>query len=119
MGHVADVPTDRCIVIADGAAIVVRVGEEVVAFPNRCLHQDSPLADGMVFGGRLTCPLHFWHYDLPSGEHIGRMGALQRYPVTVGPDGEVVVTMPDPQPAMSMREQMLAHAREWDRGDPR
>jgi nitrite reductase/ring-hydroxylating ferredoxin subunit len=119
VGTVADVPEDRCTAIADGAAIVVRVGEDVVAFPNRCLHQDSPLAEGMVFNGRLTCPLHFWRYDLPSGEHVGGMGALDRYPVAIGTDGRVVVTVPDPQPIMSVRERMLQHAREWDRGDAR
>jgi nitrite reductase/ring-hydroxylating ferredoxin subunit len=116
VGPASAVPADRCTAIADGAAVIVRVGAEVVAFPNRCLHQDSPLADGMVFRGQLTCPLHFWRYDLPSGEHVGRMGALERYPVAVGPDGRAVVTVPDPEPALSMRDRLLQHAREWERG---
>lgn len=117
IGQMHDVPSDRCTAIAEGAAIVVRVDAEVVAFPNRCLHQASPLAEGIVQRGQLICPLHFWRYDLPSGEHLGRMGTLERYPVIVADDGQVTVELPDPPPPMSLRDRMLAHAREWDRGD--
>ncbi|CAN5802909.1 hypothetical protein BH23ACT10_BH23ACT10_07190 [soil metagenome] len=113
-GPLADIPTDRCVAIADGRAIVVRVGDRVVAFANRCLHKASPLAGGRVISGRLTCPLHFWRYHLPEGEHVGGQGALSSYPVTTV-DGEVLVDVPEPEVPSSIRKQLLAHAREWDR----
>lgn len=113
-GPFADIPADRCVAIAEGRAVVVRVGDRVVAFDNRCLHKDSPLAGGRVISGRLTCPLHFWRYRLPGGEHVGGQGALPSFPVTTS-DGEVLVDLPDPEPPRSLREQLLAHAREWDR----
>lgn len=116
-GRISDVPDDRCVAIGDGRAVVVRVDDEVVAFPNRCLHQDSELADGRVFDGRLQCPAHFWRYHLPGGEHVGGEGRLQRLPVRVE-DGHVVVDLPDPEPVLSMRERLLAHARDWDRDAP-
>lgn len=116
-GRISDVPDDRCVAIGDGRAVVVRVDDEVVAFPNRCLHQDSPLADGRVFDGRLQCPEHFWRYHLPGGEHVGGEGRLQRFGVRVE-DGHVVVDLPDPEPVLSLRERLLAHARDWDRDAP-
>ena len=44
VGPVADVPDDECVAVGDGQAVVVRVGDELRAFENRCLHQESPLA---------------------------------------------------------------------------
>lgn len=115
-GRVDEVPADRCVAVGAGKAIVARVGDEVVAFENRCLHQDSPLAGGRIRHGRLTCPLHFWRYRLPQGEHLGGEGPLTSYPVEIL-DGEVFVEVPDPEPELSVREMMLRHAREWRRGD--
>ena len=114
MGPLDDVPPDRCVAVADGAVVVVRVGDHVSAFRNRCLHKDSPLADGRVWDGALTCPMHFWRYRLPDGAHTGGRGALPRY-VTEVADGQVYVELPDPGPPQSMRERLLAHARDWER----
>lgn len=117
-GALEDIPADRCTAIADGRAIVVRVGDEVVAFENRCLHQASPLAAAVVRDGVLTCPMHFWRYRLPAGAYLGGEGGrLPAYPVSIE-DGQVVVEVPDPEPARSMRDLLLEHARTWSRGDP-
>lgn len=115
IGLLEEVPTSRCIAVADGAAVVVRVGDAVVAFPNRCLHVGGALDGGRVRDGGLTCPNHFWRYRLADGSHVGGAGSLARYPTEVTGDGSVYVEIPDPEPAISMRERMLAHAREWDR----
>lgn len=112
VGSVEDLPNDRCVVIADGAAIVIRVDGEVVAFRNECLHQASPLAGGLVKGGVLTCPLHFWRYDLPAGTQVGTGQRLESYPVVVD-GGSVCVELPDPEPPRSVREMLLEHAEEW------
>jgi nitrite reductase/ring-hydroxylating ferredoxin subunit len=115
LGPVADLPEDRCVAVGDGRAVAVRVGDEVRVFANRCLHQDSPLAGGIVLRGDLVCPQHFWRYRLPAGEHpVG--GCLPSYPVHVV-DGRAVARLPEPEPVMSMRERLLAHAHDWDRGD--
>ena len=115
-GRLEDVPTDHCVAVGDGAAVVVRVDDGVVAFPNHCLHVGGALAGGRVWDGGLTCPNHFWRYRLSDGEHLGGQGALTSYPTEVTPEGEVYVEVPDPGPQLSMREQLLAHAREWQRG---
>ncbi len=114
LGPLDAIPSDHCIAVADGRVVVARVGDDIVAFQNRCLHQDSKLEGGRIDNGRLTCPLHFWRYDAATGRHLGNRGTLQSYPVEVT-DGEVYVEVPDPEPALSIREMMLRHAREWSR----
>lgn len=109
------VPTDACVEVGGGTAVVVRVGDEVCAYRNRCAHQDSPLAGGIVRDGVLSCPLHFWRYRAATGELIGTRRRLERFPVEVV-DGEAYVDLPDAPPAASLREQLLMRARGYDRG---
>lgn len=113
-GPLDDIPTDSCVAIADGLAIIIRVGDRVVSYQNRCLHMDSPFDGGRVENGRLICPLHFWRYEADSGRHLGRRGTLASYPTEVV-DDEVFVDVPDPEPKLSVREMMLRHAAEWRR----
>lgn len=97
--------------------MVVRVGDQAYAYRNECLHQASPLAGGLVKEGVITCPLHFWRYEATSGVKCGEPGLrLDSYPVRLE-SGTVLVEIPEPAPARSMREMMLDHARDWDRGD--
>jgi HAD superfamily hydrolase (TIGR01509 family) len=111
-GSIEDLPANRCVAVDGGGAVVVRVEGGAVAFANRCLHQDSPLAGGMILDGRLICPLHFWRYRLPSGEHIGSGARLPNYPTKME-GGELWVEVPEPEPPMGMRERLLRHAEEW------
>jgi nitrite reductase/ring-hydroxylating ferredoxin subunit len=113
-GRVGDMSEQTCVAVGDGTAVVVRVGDTVKAFRNRCLHQDSPLADGWVRDGVLSCPLHFWRYRVSDGTNIGTAVALDEFDVRII-DGEAFVEVPDPQPARTLREQLLDRARTYDR----
>ncbi len=126
LGPVDAIPDDRCIAAADGRIVVVRVGAEVRAYRNRCLHQDAPLAGGWVRRGVLSCPLHFWRYDVatgrlrsgPGGGGDGGRGdggaCLDRFEVELV-DGHAVALVPDEPAPMSLREQLLARAADYDR----
>ncbi len=114
VGRVEDLPTDRAVGVGDGSVVVVRNGDSVVAFRNRCLHEDSSLVGGRVLEGRLACPQHFWLYELPEGRHTGGRGTLTGVEVEVDDLGEVVVEVPDPAPR-SIRDRLLAHVRRWER----
>lgn len=58
-----------------------------------CPHRGGPLADGLVGGTTVICPLHSWKFDLASGE--ARMGScgLETYPVRLGEGGEIILTL--------------------------
>ena len=33
-----------------------------------CVHQDGSLAPGKLEGDVVECPLHFWHYNIKTGD---------------------------------------------------
>lgn len=47
---------------------IFNTGEQFLAVENRCPHSGGPLADGIVGGSTVTCPLHNWRICLESGE---------------------------------------------------
>jgi nitrite reductase (NADH) small subunit len=40
----------------------------VHAMDNECPHRGGPLADGLLAGDRVVCPLHAYKFNLESGE---------------------------------------------------
>ncbi|HEU4370176.1 MAG TPA: Rieske (2Fe-2S) protein [Methylomirabilota bacterium] len=74
---------------------LVRVGEQVHALADTCVHQGGPLSEGRVSGTRLACPWHGWMYDVRTGQCLmpARGGAVPSYPVRVE-GGDVWVDVP-------------------------
>jgi nitrite reductase (NADH) small subunit len=92
--------------IPEGEGRTFRVGDQRVAvFHSRdgnvfatqaeCPHKGGPLADGLVGGSTLICPLHEWSFDLRSGMALNGTCGLRTYPVTEGPDGVLLLEMED------------------------
>lgn len=50
-----------------GDLVVVRVGHRIYAVDERCPHSAASLAEGMLSGHRIVCPLHFAEFDLRDG----------------------------------------------------
>ncbi|MGH8971620.1 MAG: Rieske (2Fe-2S) protein [Acidimicrobiia bacterium] len=99
-----------------GEVAVFNVDGELCAVDGACPHRGGPLADGMVRDGVVTCPRHWFRFDLRTGEHVGDPGLrLRRYPVRVV-DGVVEVLLPPAPPSLSVRERLLAAGREWKAG---
>jgi nitrite reductase/ring-hydroxylating ferredoxin subunit len=93
------------------AVLVVLVGDEVVAYEDGCRHRGTSLAEGYVRNSVVTCPGHFWRYDLRTGERDDASGEpLPRYDVRH--DGALVlIDLPDLAAPRSMRETLLSAAR--------
>ena len=64
-------------------------GDQVFAITNSCPHKKGPLSEGIVYGHRVTCPLHNWVLELENGEVVAPdVGCAPTYPVRL--DGDVV-----------------------------
>jgi nitrite reductase/ring-hydroxylating ferredoxin subunit len=42
-----------------------------------CRHQDGSLAPGKVDGEVVECPLHFWHYNIRTGQLLDYLDGVQ------------------------------------------
>ncbi|GGX38932.1 tRNA-(guanine-N1)-methyltransferase [Tateyamaria omphalii] len=74
IGALEDVPLRgaRMIKTPMGCVAVFRTSEnEVFALDNACPHKAGPLAEGIVHGKSVTCPLHNWVISLETGEAQG------------------------------------------------
>jgi nitrite reductase (NADH) small subunit len=68
-----------------GCVAVFRTGaDEVYALDNACPHKQGPLAEGIVHGNAVTCPLHNWVISLETGLVQGAdEGQVATYPAKV------------------------------------
>ena len=73
------------VVKTEGCVAVFRTGDdEVLALNNACPHKAGPLAEGIVHGKSVTCPLHNWVISLETGEAQGAdEGRVATYPARV------------------------------------
>lgn len=101
LGPVAQIPEGEGRLFECGGRILavfhLRSGE-VRATQARCPHRGGPLADGILAGTTLVCPLHAWKFDLETGEPISGDCALATYQAQVSDGGDVTVTI-EPEPA--------------------
>jgi nitrite reductase (NADH) small subunit len=72
---------------------------EVFATQANCPHKNGPLADGLVGGTTVICPLHAWKFNLSTGEPLLGSCKLKTYPVRVTPDGLIVIILSVPEMA--------------------
>ena len=86
----------RTCVVGGVEVAVFRTREgEVHAVQARCPHRGGPLADGLVGGGSVVCPLHARRFDLRTGESIGdRCPALATYRVEVTQERRLLLWLP-------------------------
>src|SRR5215475_1357009 len=62
----------RAVQIAGHDIAIFNLGGRFLAVENRCPHRGGPLADGIVSGRTVVCPLHAWKIDLESGHVTNR-----------------------------------------------
>jgi|tagenome__1003787_1003787.scaffolds.fasta_scaffold20976809_4 nitrite reductase (NADH) small subunit len=91
-------------VFADGDSLYVTDGA--------CPHNGGPLAEGLVREGVVTCPWHWYAYELATGRCRTAAGyELRRYPV-VEAEGLWYAAIPPAEAARSWSQILRAHARQ-------
>ncbi len=86
----------RAIEVGGQEIALFNLGERFLAVDNRCPHKGGPLADGIVSGHAVICPLHNWRVCLESGnleKPEPRACAVETYPTRVE-DGVVWMDVP-------------------------
>ena len=80
--------------LADRTVAVFRTHDDAVfATQPDCPHRQGPLADGLLGGTTIICPLHDRAYDLRTGKSATGECPLKIYPVSVTDDRHVCVTV--------------------------
>jgi nitrite reductase (NADH) small subunit len=63
---------------------------EVFATQATCPHRGGPIADGLMGGRTVVCPLHAFKFDVATGSPVGHTcGGLTTYPVSIDADGRI------------------------------
>lgn len=67
--------------------------DEIFATQAACPHKAGPLADGLVGGQTLICPLHSWKFDLKTGKALLGDCGLVVYPASLDESGRILVAI--------------------------
>jgi nitrite reductase (NADH) small subunit len=70
LGRISRIPAGqgRCYVVGLHEIAVFRQRDgRLFAAENRCPHRQGPLAEGVLGGGRIICPLHGHQFNLETG----------------------------------------------------
>jgi len=102
LGSIAKIPCGegRVFQIGQGSIAVFHTRDgSVFATQSTCPHKGGPLADGLVGGHKVICPLHGFLFDLSTGQPAGNnCGSLQTFPTMLNENREILVgveEMPD------------------------
>ena len=71
---------------------------QVFATQADCPHRGGPLADGLLGGSTLICPLHAQKFDLATGAAWSGDCSLKTYPVRLSASGQIMVELDDVEP---------------------
>jgi nitrite reductase (NADH) small subunit len=86
----------RAVSVAGRDIAIFNLGDRFAATDNRCPHRGGPLADGIIAGESVVCPLHGWKISLASGGVVGRAcdgACVETYPTRVD-NGVIVIGVP-------------------------
>lgn len=97
----SDIPLreGRAVTVGDREIAIFNLGERFLAIENHCPHKGGPLADGIVSGTTVVCPLHAWRFSLDTGNGVNGPSAsscVETFPTRVE-DGTVLLDLSERQ----------------------
>lgn len=98
IAHCHDIPMreGRAVRIGEREIAIFNLGVRFLAVDNRCPHRGGPLADGIVSGSNVVCPLHAWKFSLENGAGTSTAShgtCVQTFRTRVH-DGVVLIELP-------------------------
>jgi len=70
---------------------------EIFATQPDCPHREGPLADGLIGGATVVCPLHDRSFDLRTGKCLsGDCADIRTYRVALDQDGRIELRLEPP-----------------------
>jgi len=87
--RLADLPTDSLTRIEHEGLklVVIRSGDRIFAYHDRCPHAFWPLSQGTLHRTTLECPGHGWEFDVETGRCLNTSSyCLTSVPLTVAED---------------------------------
>lgn len=96
----------RAVRVGNREIAIFNLGDRFLAIDNRCPHKAGPLADGIVSGTTVVCPLHAWKLSLESGKGVNGpslSSCVQTFRTRVE-DGIVLLQMCDVRAAEELKE---------------
>ena len=98
IAYCGDVPLreGRAVRVGGREIALFNLGSRFLAVENRCPHRGGPLADGIVSGTNVVCPLHAWKFSLESGAGVSapsQASCVERFSTRVH-DGIVWLELP-------------------------
>jgi len=97
VGSVSKIPLGqgRCYIVgAEQIAVFRQRNGRLFATQNRCPHRQGPLAEGVLGGDQVICPLHSHKFNLECGTGSEPDECLKVY-AAVEVDGEIVLNLED------------------------
>ena len=72
IAYCRDIPLreGRAVKIRNREIAIFNLGDRFLAVENHCPHKGGPLADGIVSGTSVVCPLHAWKMSLETGKGV-------------------------------------------------
>ena len=79
--------------VGDDRIAVFRTRDgSVFATQASCTHKSGPLADSLLGGQKIVCPLHSFAFDLASGLPLGHdCASLKTFATELNPEGEILL----------------------------
>jgi nitrite reductase/ring-hydroxylating ferredoxin subunit len=79
VGEVGDIKenTGKEVKIGNTRVALFYTNGKYYAIEARCRHQDGSLAPGKLDGEVVECPLHFWHYNIRTGQLLDYLDGVQ------------------------------------------
>ena len=124
IAYCRDIPLreGRAAKVGNREIAIFNLGDRFLAVDNRCPHKSGPLADGIVSGTTVVCPLHAWKLSLETGKGVNGpsvSSCVETFPTRIE-FGVVLVSIrsigaevEDPPrrevPAMSVQPGEIAH----------